>query len=105
MAYSQKTRTMYQDTLQSILDNGLFKNERLICDVQDAEIEVEFPVGSAHKKLINMCSNNYLGLSSHPDIIKAAHAALDFRGYGLSSVRFIVELYLQTVRGELSTFW
>lgn len=89
MAYSQKTKDLYLDILKSIQDNGLYKNERLICDPQGAEIEVEFPVGSPHKKLINMCSNNYLGLSSHPDVIKAAHEALDYRGYGLSSVRFI----------------
>lgn len=89
MAYSEKTKLAYMDTLQSIKDNGLYKNERLICDVQGAEIEVEFPVGSPHKELLNMCSNNYLGLSSHPDIVKAAHDALDYRGYGLSSVRFI----------------
>ncbi len=89
MAYSQKTQMAYLETLKSIKDNGLYKNERLICDVQGAEIEVEFPVGSPHKELLNMCSNNYLGLSSHPDIVKAAHDALDYRGYGLSSVRFI----------------
>ncbi len=89
MAYTQKTKDLYLDILKSIQDNGLYKSERLICDPQGAEIEVEFPVGSTHKKLINMCSNNYLGLSSHPDVIKAAHEALDYRGYGLSSVRFI----------------
>ncbi len=89
MAYSQKVKNSYLETLQTIKDNGLFKSERLICDVQGADIEVEFPVGSAHKQLINMCSNNYLGLSSHPEIVKAAHEALDYRGYGLSSVRFI----------------
>ncbi len=89
MAYSTKTKGLYQEILQTIKDNVLFKNERLICDPQGAEIEVEFPVGSPHKKLINMCSNNYLGLSSHPDVIKAAHEVLDYRGYGLSSVRFI----------------
>ncbi len=89
MAYSPKVKNSYLETLKTIKDNGLYKSERLICDVQGADIEVEFPVGSAHKQLINMCSNNYLGLSSHPEIIKAAHEALDYRGYGLSSVRFI----------------
>lgn len=89
MAYSNKVKAIYAETLQSIKDNGLFKNERLICDHQGAEIEVEFPVGAPRQKLINMCSNNYLGLSSHPDVIKSAHEALDYRGYGLSSVRFI----------------
>jgi len=89
MAFSNGTRNFYHNILAEIQDNGLYKDERIICDVQGAEIEVEFPLGAPRKKLINMCSNNYLGLSSHPDIIKAAHYALDFRGYGLSSVRFI----------------
>ena len=89
MAYTERIKNSYLEILQGITDNGLFKNERMICDVQGAEIEVEFPLGAPHKKLINMCSNNYLGLSSHPEVIKAAHEALDYRGYGLSSVRFI----------------
>ena len=50
---------------------------------------MEFPVGSKIKKCINICANNYLGLSSHPEVIAAAHAGLDSRGYGMSSVRFI----------------
>ena len=70
-------------------DAGLFKQERFIHSTQAADIEVEFPVGNELKKVINMCANNYLGLSSHPEIIKAAHEGLDTRGYGMSSVRFI----------------
>jgi glycine C-acetyltransferase len=89
MAYSNNTRSFYRNILTEIQNNGLYKDERSICDVQRAEIIVEFPLGAPRKKLINMCSNNYLGLSSHPDVIKAAHDALDFRGYCLSSVRFI----------------
>lgn len=89
MVYSNETKELYQETLSSIEDNGLRKQERSICDVQGAEIQVEFPPGTQRKTLINMCSNNYLGLSSHPEVIKAAHEALDSRGYGLSSVRFI----------------
>jgi glycine C-acetyltransferase len=89
MSYSNKTKSIYLETLQSIQDNGLYKNERLICDVQGAEIMVEFPQGTPKQRMINMCSNNYLGLSNHPEIVKAAHEALDYRGYGLSSVRFI----------------
>ena len=68
---------------------GLFKEERYIHAPQGAEIEVEFPAGAPLKKVLNLCSNNYLGLSSHPDVLKAAHAGLDRRGYGMSSVRFI----------------
>lgn len=89
MSYSDQTRLSYQTILQDIEEKGLYKNERIICDPQGAEVKVEFPAGSEQKQLINMCSNNYLELSSHPEVIKAAHEALDHRGYGLSSVRFI----------------
>ena len=89
MAYNDKTRTMYQTQLQGLKDAGLFKQERYIHSPQAADIEVEFPAGSPLRKVINMCANNYLGLSSHPDVIKAAHEGLDTRGYGMSSVRFI----------------
>lgn len=89
MAYSEKTRALYQQILEDIDTKGLYKHERIIKDKQGAEVKVEFPHGNDSKQLINMCSNNYLGLSSHPEIIKAAHEALDYRGYGLSSVRFI----------------
>jgi len=89
MAYSDKVRGVYQTTLKGIQDAGLFKQERFICSQQAADIEVEFPAGSPHKRVINMCANNYLGLSSHPEVIKAAHEGLDTRGYGMSSVRFI----------------
>ena len=89
MAYSEKTRTAYQEDLKGIEDAGLFKKERFIHAPQDAEIEVEVPEGSALKSVINMCANNYLGLSGHQEVIDAAHAGLDTRGYGMSSVRFI----------------
>jgi len=89
MAYSDKIRGIYTGTLNEIKDKGIFKQERFIHSPQAADIEVEFPVGSSLKKVINMCANNYLGLSSHPDVVKAAHAGLDSRGYGMSSVRFI----------------
>jgi glycine C-acetyltransferase len=89
MSFSDRARGVYQDTLKSITDAGLFKQERFIHSAQAADIEVEFPTGAAPKKVINMCANNYLGLSSHPEVVKAAHAGLDSRGYGMSSVRFI----------------
>ncbi len=89
MAYSDKVKQVYLDTLQGIEDKGIFKQERFIHSPQAADIEVEFPTGSSLKKVINMCANNYLGLSSHPDVIQAAHEGLDTRGYGMSSVRFI----------------
>ncbi|MFC2097746.1 glycine C-acetyltransferase [Bacteroidota bacterium] len=89
MAYSNNIKKIYQDQLKSIEDAGLFKQERYIHSSQAADIEVEFPTGSNTKKVINICANNYLGLSSHPEVIKAAHQGLDSRGYGMSSVRFI----------------
>jgi glycine C-acetyltransferase len=89
MGYSEKVREVYQQQLKTIQDAGLFKQERFIHSPQAADIDVEFPSGSSLKKVINMCANNYLGLSSHPEVLKAAHEGLDHRGYGMSSVRFI----------------
>lgn len=88
MSFSQ-----YQNHYKSILDQikseGLYKGERQICSPQGARIKVKLPGEAQVRDLINLCSNNYLGLSSHPELIKAAHKYLDERGYGLSSVRFI----------------
>ncbi|WP_439505241.1 glycine C-acetyltransferase [Sediminibacterium sp.] len=69
--------------LAEIESAGLFKKERVITSEQGPEIIVN------GKKVLNFCANNYLGLSSHPDVIKAAHKAIDTHGYGMSSVRFI----------------
>ena len=89
MAFADEVRHSYQADIEGIKAADLFKEERYIHSPQSSEIEVEFPVGSTVRKCINICSNNYLGLSSHPDVIAAAHAGLDSRGYGMSSVRFI----------------
>ena len=89
MAYSDVVRNSYLSEISGIRTAGLFKEERFIHSPQSSEIEVEFPVGAQTKKVINICANNYLGLSSHPEVIAAAHAGLDSRGYGMSSVRFI----------------
>jgi glycine C-acetyltransferase len=89
MSYSDRARGVYQQQLNDIREAGLFKQERFIHSPQAADIEVEFPSGAAIKKVINICANNYLGLSSHPEVVKAAHEGLDRRGYGMSSVRFI----------------
>jgi len=89
MTFNDSIRNWYQTEIQGIKSAGLFKDERYICSPQSAEIEVEYPAGSAVTKCINICANNYLGLSSHPDVIQAAHEGLETRGYGMSSVRFI----------------
>jgi glycine C-acetyltransferase len=75
--------------LEEIRVAGLFKTERIIAGVQGAEITVRLPGSGGSKKVLNFCANNYLGLSSHPRVIEAAHRAVDSRGYGMSSVRFI----------------
>lgn len=89
MAFNKKERDIFKDELNNIRNAGIFKDERIICAPQDSEIKVEFPAGAEKKSLINMCSNNYLGLSSHPEVVKAAIKGLENRGYGMSSVRFI----------------
>jgi len=89
MAYSETIRNHYQGEIDGIRSAGLFKEERYIHSPQSSEIEVEFPAGAGVRRCINICANNYLGLSSHPEVIAAAHAGLDARGYGMSSVRFI----------------
>jgi glycine C-acetyltransferase len=89
MAYNDKTRGMYSEILTGLQSAGLFKQERYIHSAQAADIEVEFPAGASLKKVINICANNYLGMSSHPEVVKAAHEGLDSHGYGMSSVRFI----------------
>ncbi len=89
MAYNEAARQHFASELTATREAGLFKDERYIHSAQGAEIEVEFPAGSPPKKVINMCANNYLGLSSHPEVIGAAHEGLEERGYGMSSVRFI----------------
>jgi len=75
--------------LEALKAAGLYKEERYIHTPQGTEIEVEFPAGAPPKKVLNLCANNYLGLSSHAEVLAAAHAGLDVRGYGMSSVRFI----------------
>jgi 2-amino-3-ketobutyrate coenzyme A ligase (EC 2.3.1.29) len=70
--------------LQDIKDAGLFKTERIITSSQDAEIEI-----ATGEKVLNFCANNYLGLSNHPEVIKAAKDTMDRYGFGMSSVRFI----------------
>lgn len=89
MAFGTTEREHLKKELDGIRNDGIFKEERIICAPQNSEIEVVFPTGTDEKKVINMCANNYLGLSSHPDVVEAARKGLDHRGYGMSSVRFI----------------
>ena len=70
--------------LETIEKNGIFKKERIITSPQGAEIRIE-----TGETVLNFCANNYLGLSSHPEVIQAAKDALDSHGFGMSSVRFI----------------
>tara|TARA_B100000941_G_scaffold288150_1_gene264524 strand:- start:45 stop:1226 length:1182 start_codon:yes stop_codon:yes gene_type:complete len=78
------SRRYFKKIVQSIESDGLFKQERVISSPQNIEIELK-----DGRKLLNFCSNNYLGLSNHPKIIEAAKVALDKYGFGLASVRFI----------------
>lgn len=78
-----KIQHYLQDELATIQENGLYKKERIITSPQGAEIIVN------GKTVLNFCANNYLGLSSHPEVVQAAKDALDSHGFGMSSVRFI----------------
>jgi glycine C-acetyltransferase len=76
---------------------GLYKTERLIAGPQQADIDVQS--NGERQQVLNLCANNYLGLANHPDVIAAAHKALDEFGYGMASVRFICGT--QTIHKEL----
>jgi glycine C-acetyltransferase len=78
-----KIQQHIQNEINAIEQNGIFKRERIITSTQGAEITVN------GKTVLNFCANNYLGLSSHPEVIQAAKDALDSHGFGMSSVRFI----------------
>ncbi|RYD88105.1 MAG: glycine C-acetyltransferase, partial [Sphingobacteriales bacterium] len=80
----ETTRASFQQELDGIKEAGLYKSERIIVSPQSAVIAVK-----DGQKVLNFCANNYLGLSSHPDVIEAAHQALESHGFGMSSVRFI----------------
>lgn len=79
-----KIQQHLQNELNTIHENGLFKKERIITSPQGAEITI-----STGETVLNFCANNYLGLSSHPEVVQAAKDALDSHGFGMSSVRFI----------------
>jgi glycine C-acetyltransferase len=89
-----------QKELKSIEESGLFKRERIITTKQGATVKVN------GKEVIIFCANNYLGLSSHPKVVEAAHKTLDSHGYGMSSVRFIcgTQDIHKTLEQKLSKF-
>lgn len=91
---SKNLEQRLQKELDELKDEGLYKEERIITTPQGAEIKTD-----AGKEVINFCSNNYLGLSSHPQVIQAAKDTIDEYGYGMSSVRFICGT--QTIHKEL----
>src|SRR6476659_11440488 len=80
---NEKFVSRIKQELTDIEAAGLFKKERIITSEQGAEIVVN------GRTVLNFCANNYLGLSSHPKVIEAAHKAIESHGYGMSSVRFI----------------
>ena len=77
-------RKEIEKNLKEIRESGLYKDERVIAGPQGSKIRV-----ATGGEVINMCANNYLGLASHPEVVKAAQESLEKWGYGLSSVRFI----------------
>ncbi len=98
-------RGVVGEAIQGMRDAGTFKSERVITSPQEMVVTIE---GQANEKVevVNMCANNYLGLSNHPRLVEAAKRALDSHGFGLSSVRFICgtqDLHLQLER-KLSAF-
>ncbi len=95
-------RSIYADTLAEIRAAGLYKEERVITSPQGAAIRT-----ASGQSVLNFCANNYLGLSSHPEVMKAAHAGLESHGFGMSSVRFICgtqDLHKQ-LEGTISRFF
>jgi glycine C-acetyltransferase len=80
----ENTKAQYELQLREIHEAGLYKAERILASPQKARVDLPIEKG-----VLNLCANNYLGLSNHPDVVQAAHDALDRWGYGLSSVRFI----------------
>ncbi|MEA5126965.1 MAG: glycine C-acetyltransferase [Proteiniphilum sp.] len=97
-----KMQQHLQDELKSIEEAGLYKKERIIVSPQKAEIKVQ-----TGQQVLNFCANNYLGLSDHPRLIEAAKRALDERGYGMSSVRFIcgTQDYHKELEATISRFF
>ena len=82
--YPKAFQTQLQESLDELKEQGLYKTERIITSKQGAQIKLE-----SGQEVLNFCANNYLGLSSHPEVVQAAKDTLDTHGFGMSSVRFI----------------
>ncbi|SCY03883.1 2-amino-3-ketobutyrate coenzyme A ligase [Flavobacterium anhuiense] len=97
-----KIKEHLQKELQTIEENGIFKKERIIISPQGAEITI-----STGETVLNFCANNYLGLSSHPEVVQAAKDAMDTHGFGMSSVRFIcgTQDIHKTLEKKISDFY
>src|ERR1700736_6746833 len=97
----EAVKSQFESQLREIGDAGLYKSERILVGPQNARIDL-----STEKAVLNLCANNYLGLADHPEVVRAAHDALDRWGYGLASVRFICgtqEIHKE-LEGRLSEF-
>lgn len=99
--WNSETQSQYTGILNDIKEAGLYKNERTILSPQKSKIDLP-----QQTEVLNMCANNYLGLSDHPEIIAAAKEGLDRWGYGLSSVRFIcgTQAAHEQLEDEISKF-
>ncbi|PQO28635.1 glycine C-acetyltransferase [Bremerella cremea] len=99
--WNSETQSQYTSILNDIKEAGLYKNERTILSPQKSKIDLP-----QQTEVLNMCANNYLGLSDHPEIIAAAKEGLDRWGYGLSSVRFIcgTQAAHEQLEDEISKF-
>ncbi len=100
-----RAKDVYETTLRDIREAGLYKEERIIVTPQSAEIGVG--TDGAKRNVLNFCANNYLGLSSNPKVIEAAHRAIDTHGFGMSSVRFICgtqDLH-KNLEGKIASFF
>jgi glycine C-acetyltransferase len=98
-----KLKAHLEKELTDIREAGLYKNERIIASPQNAEITL-----NTGQKVLNFCANNYLGLSDHPELKKAAKDALDSHGFGMSSVRFICgtqDLHKTLEQKNCTLFW
>ena len=97
-----KIKEYLTNELEAIKEEGLYKEERIIVTPQDAVIKID-----TGQEVINFCANNYLGLSSHPEVVQAAKDAMDTHGFGMSSVRFIcgTQDIHKTLEKKIATFY